>query len=60
MKKSLLSATFLLFSFLSVFAQEEEQHSAEYNWGEKNAVWVIIGLVVVIILIVWAVRRKKK
>lgn len=51
----------MLFTFLSLFAQyEEEEHSAEYKWGERNALWVIIGVIVVIILVIWAIRRKKK
>ena len=60
MKKFLLTLLPLLTSIF-LFAQDQEDHSAEYNWGEKNALWVIIGVAIVIILIiVWFVRRKKK
>lgn len=60
MKKSLLSAALFLLTCISIFAQDGEEHSAEYNWGERNALWVILGVVVVIILIIVAVRRRKK
>jgi LPXTG-motif cell wall-anchored protein len=59
MKKSILAIAFLFFSFITMIAQEEE-HSAEYKWGERNALWVILGVILVIILIIWAIRRKKK
>jgi LPXTG-motif cell wall-anchored protein len=60
MKKLLFQALLLLTSS-AIFAQNEEQHSAEYNWGEKNAIYVIIGLVVLIVVIfVWIRNRKKK
>ena len=59
MKKIFLQALLLLTS-VAAFAQDQEQHSAEYNWGEKNAVYVIIGVVVLIIVIVYMVRSRKK
>lgn len=60
MKKYLLPILLLFISFTSL-AQNEEQHSAEFNWGEKNAVYVIIGVILVIVLvIIWLVKRKKK
>lgn len=59
MKKYFLQAL-LLFVSIAAFAQDEEERSAEYKWGEKNAVYVIIGVVIVIVLIIWAVRRRKK
>jgi LPXTG-motif cell wall-anchored protein len=60
MKKSLLSAALFLFACISIFAQDEEEHSAEYNWGERNALWVVLGVVIVIVLIIVVVRRRKK
>jgi len=62
MKKFLLQAILLLFAAVPifVFAQDEEEHSAEYQWGERNAVWVILGVIVIIIVVIRAVRRKKK
>ncbi|MDP4261900.1 MAG: LPXTG cell wall anchor domain-containing protein [Bacteroidota bacterium] len=61
MKKSLLSAALLLPGWLRVLAQNnEEEHNAEYNWGDKNAAYVIIGVIVIIIFIIWAMRRKRK
>jgi LPXTG-motif cell wall-anchored protein len=60
MKKSLLSAALLLFTCLSLLAQDEEEHSAEYTWGERNALWVVLGVIIVIVLIVVVVRRRKK
>jgi LPXTG-motif cell wall-anchored protein len=60
MKKFLLSATLLLLTAFSLFAQNEEEHSAEYKWGEKNALYVILGVIVLIVLIIWGIRRKKK
>lgn len=60
MKKYLLPILLLFISFTSL-AQNEEQHSAEFNWGEKNAVYVIIGVILVIVLvIIWLIKRKKK
>jgi LPXTG-motif cell wall-anchored protein len=60
MKKYLLSAALLLFTSVGVFAQDEEEHSAEYNWGEKNAIWVILAFIAVIVAVIWAVRRRKR
>jgi LPXTG-motif cell wall-anchored protein len=58
MKKYFLQSLLLLAS-ITAFAQEEE-HSAEYKWGEKNALYVIIGVVVLIIVIIYMVRSRKK
>jgi LPXTG-motif cell wall-anchored protein len=59
MKKSLLSAALFLFTCISIFAQDEKE-SAEEQWGERNALWVILGVVIVVILVIWAIRRRKK
>ncbi|MBK5273002.1 MAG: hypothetical protein JJE22_18535 [Bacteroidia bacterium] len=58
--KKFISSLALLFISIAVFAQDEEEHSAEYQWGERNAVPVIIGVIVVIILVIWLVRRNRK
>ena len=58
--KKFISSILLLFISIVTFAQDEEQHSAEYNWGEENAIPVIIGVIVVIILVVWLIRRNRK
>jgi NADH:ubiquinone oxidoreductase subunit 6 (subunit J) len=58
MKKYLLQAM-LLFTSVAAFAQDEEEHSAEYNFGKKYAIEIILGVIVVIVLIIWAVRKKK-
>jgi LPXTG-motif cell wall-anchored protein len=60
MKKPLLSAALLLFAFISLFAQNEGEHAAEYKWGEKNALYVISGVIVIIAFLIWGIRRKKK
>ena len=60
MKKFFLPAILLL-TTIAAFAQDEEKHSAEYNWGEKNTVPILIGVVVVIVgIILWVRSRKKK
>ena len=61
MKKIFLPALLLLTS-LAVFAQEDqEEHSAAYEFGRKNAVPILIGVIVLIVLIiVWIRSRKKK
>lgn len=58
MKKFILPALLLL-SSLAVLAQDEE-HSAEYNFGKKYAIPIIIVVILVIVLIIWAIMRKKK
>ena len=62
MKKFLLQAILLLFAAVPifVFAQDYEEHSAEYQWGERNALWVILGVIVIIIVVIRAARKKKK
>ncbi|HYM93153.1 MAG TPA: LPXTG cell wall anchor domain-containing protein [Chitinophagaceae bacterium] len=59
MKKYLLQAILLLTS-TAVFAQNNQEHSAAYNWGEKNALYIILGVILVIVVIVIVARRKKK
>ena len=62
MKKFLLQAILPLFAAVPifVFAQDIDEHSAEYQWGERNALWVILAVIVIIIVVIRAVRRKKK
>ena len=60
MKKIFLPALLLL-SSLAVFAQEqEEEHSGAYEFGRKNAIPIVIGVIVLIVLIVLWVRRRNK
>ena len=59
MKKFFLPAVMLLVS-LAVFAQDEEEHSAEYNFGKKYAIPIVIVVILIIVLIVWAIMRKRK
>jgi putative copper export protein len=58
MKKYFLQ-TILLFASVAAFAQDDEQHSAAYNFGEKYAIEIILGVIVLIVLIILAIRRKK-
>lgn len=58
--KKFISSLLLLFASIAVFAQDEEEHSDAYNWGERNAIPVLVGVIVVIILVIWLVRRNKK
>ena len=58
--KKLISSILLLFLSIASFAQDEEEHSEAFNWGERNAVPVIIGVIVVIVVVIILVRRRKK
>lgn len=58
MKKYLLQAI-MLFISIAAFAQDEEENSEAYKWGERNAIPVLIGVIVVIVLIIWAIMRKR-
>jgi NADH:ubiquinone oxidoreductase subunit 6 (subunit J) len=61
MKRFLLQAILLLFVAVPVFVfAQDEEHSAEYQWGERNAIWVILAAIAIIILVVRAVLKKKK
>ncbi|MBS1921054.1 MAG: hypothetical protein JST17_12455 [Bacteroidetes bacterium] len=59
MKKFFLQA-FLLFCSFAAFAQDEEENSAAYKFGEKYAIEIIIAVIVLIVVIIWAIVRKKK
>ena len=59
MKKYLLQAALLLTSIVA-FGQDQEEHSSAYNFGEKNAVPILVGVILVIVLIVVLVVRKKR
>ena len=60
MKKIFLPALMLLTS-LAVFAQDDdEKHSAAYEFGRKNTVPILIGVVVLIVLIIILIRSRKK
>ena len=59
MKKFFLPALLLLTS-LAVFAQEDKDDKY-YEFGRKNAVPILIGVIVLIVLIIiWIRSRKKK
>lgn len=59
MKKYFLQTIFLLAS-LAAFAQDEEENSAAYKFGEKYAIEIIIAVIVLLVVIIWAIVRKKK
>lgn len=59
MKKYLLQAILLLSSF-AVFAQDDEQNSAAYKFGEKYALEIIIAVIILIVVIIWAIVKKRK
>lgn len=59
MKKIFLPVLLLLTSFV-IFAQEEETHDKYFEWGRKNALWVVIGVILLIILIVLRVKKRSK
>ena len=59
MKKLFLPAILLL-TTIAAFAQEEnETHDKYYEFGRKNAVPILIGVVVLIVVIIMWVRSRK-
>ncbi|HVT83741.1 MAG TPA: DUF6479 family protein [Chitinophagaceae bacterium] len=58
MKKIFLQLL-LLFTSIAAFAQDNEEKSAAYKFGEKYAIEIIIAVIVLIVVIIWAIRRKK-
>jgi LPXTG-motif cell wall-anchored protein len=60
MKKFFLPTLLVLSSF-AVFAQEDqEEHSAAYEFGRKNAIPILIGVIILIVLIIGWIRSRKK
>lgn len=58
--KKILLPFFFLFTAIAAFAQDDEQNSAAYKFGEKYAIPIILVVVLIIGLIIWAIVRKKK
>jgi cell division protein FtsW (lipid II flippase) len=61
MKKLFLSLTGFCLLFFSAIAQDTDENSQEFKigyWIGKNIIWIVLGIVVLIVIIRMA--RKKK
>ena len=59
MKKYFLQA-FLLLSSIAAFAQDDEEHSAAYEFGRKNAIPILLGVIALIVIVIVVIRNRKK
>lgn len=57
--KKFVFPVLLLLANLAVVAQDnQEEHSATYEFGRKNAVPILVGVIVLVVLIVLWVKKR--